>query len=359
MKNVVINGFGRIGRAFLKLALSDREALKKIKIVAINDLGELENMLYLLKYDSVYRKKVFKQIRSRVVSESEKYIVLDLYSGESVEIKYLSQKDTEKFIQEKTWEKLQVDIVIESTGAFTSADKAYFHIASGARRVVLSAPTKDTKDSQRIAETVLMGVNTEKLKDSLITSNASCTTNAVSPILAILESSLGIEKAILNTIHSYTASQRIVDSPNPKNWRLGRAGAQNMIPSTTGAAVAITKAMKNMEGIFDGVSIRVPTVAGSLADVTFITKRNTSVEEVNRILKNASQSEKWRNIFAVSEELLVSSDILGLRYTSIVDAQNTKVVGGNLVKVLAWYDNEIGYTSSLLAHTLEVSKILL
>lgn len=359
MKNIAINGFGRIGRAFLKLALNDTRAIQKLNIVAINDLGDLSNMIYLLKYDTVYNQhKVFKSVSSRIVNEEEKYLVLELQDGSKKEIRYISEKDTQKFISKKIWSDYKVDIVVECTGLFTSADKAYFHIDSGAKRVVLSAPTKDTKDSQRIAETVLMGVNLENLKNSKITSNASCTTNAISPVVAILHESLGIEKAILNTVHAYTASQRIVDGPDAKNWRLGRAGAQNIIPSTTGAAIAMTKAFTEMEGLFDGISLRVPVVAGSIADITFIAKRNTTVEEVNRILKNATKTERFKYLLAYSEEELVSSDILGLRYASIVDSLNTKVVGGNLVKILAWYDNEIGYTQTLVDHVIQVGEII-
>jgi glyceraldehyde 3-phosphate dehydrogenase len=203
-----------------------------------------------------------------------------------------------------------------------------------------------------------MGLNEEKLKDAKITSNASCTTNSASPVIAILDEAIGIEKAILNTVHSYTASQSIVDGPNKKDWREGRAGAQNIVPSTTGAAIAVTKAFTKLEGLFDGISIRVPSVAGSIADITFIAKRNTSVEEINRILENASHTERWKNIFAVSNEELVSTDIQGLRFASIADLKMTKVVDGNLVKVLAWYDNEIGYTQTLVDHVTKVAKII-
>lgn len=203
-----------------------------------------------------------------------------------------------------------------------------------------------------------MGLNEEKLKDSEITSNASCTTNAISPIMAIMSETVGVEKAILNTIHAYTASQSIVDGVSKKDWRSGRAGAQNIIPSTTGAAIAMTKAFPELEGLFDGLSIRVPVVSGSLADVTFISKRNTSVEEINRILENASKINRWRSLIAVSYEELVSSDILGLRYAGIVDAKMTKVIDGNLIKILIWYDNEVGYANTLLEHTLEVVKFL-
>lgn len=358
MKKVAINGFGRIGRAFLKLALSDERVGKEIDIVAINDLGDIENMIYLLKHDSVYHQKIFKNIESQTVNETEKYLVLTMQNGTTKKIAFISEKDTNNFIQNKIWEKYGVDIVVECTGLFVSADKSHFHIESGAKRVVISAPSKDEKNSMYHSETVLMGLNEEKLKDAEITSNASCTTNSASPVIAILDETIGIEKAILSTVHSYTASQSIVDGPNKKDWREGRAGAQNIVPSTTGAAIAVTKAFTKLEGLFDGISIRVPSVAGSIADITFVAKRNTSVEEVNRILENASHTERWKNIFAVSNEELVSTDIQGLRFASIADLKMTKVVDGNLVKVLAWYDNEIGYTQTLVDHVTKVAKII-
>ncbi|MDQ1282153.1 MAG: hypothetical protein QG630_504 [Patescibacteria group bacterium] len=358
MKKVAINGFGRIGRAFLKLAITNPEVMKEVDIVAINDLGDIENMIYLLKHDSVYRQKVFKNIESKIVSEEEKYLVVSLLSGERKEIKFISEKDTNKFVEEKIWEKLGVDIVVECTGLFISYDKSEFHLDAGAKRVVISAPSKDDKNAMHKSETVLMSINEEKLRDCKVTSNASCTTNASSPIIAILDEAIGIEKAILNTVHSYTASQSIVDGPNKKDWREGRAGAQNIVPSTTGAAIAVTKAFTKMEGLFDGISIRVPSVAGSIADITFISKRNTTVEEVNRILENASHNDKWKNIFAASREELVSTDILGLKYASIADLKMTKVVDGNLVKVLAWYDNEIGYTNTLVEHVVKVGRVI-
>ena len=358
MKRVVINGFGRIGRAFLKLAITSPLALKEIDIVAINDLGDIENMIYLLKHDSVYRQKIFKKVESRVVSETDKYLVLETLSGIQKEIKFISVKDTSEFIDKNIWQSLGVDIVVECTGLFVSADKSHFHIESGAKRVVISAPAKDAKDSMYLSETVLMGINEEKLSTCAISSNASCTTNSASPVIAILDETIGIEKAILNTVHSYTASQSIVDGPNKKDWREGRAGAQNIVPSTTGAAIAVTKAFTKMEGLFDGISIRVPSVAGSIADITFIAKRNTTVDEVNRILENASHTDRWKNIFAVSSEELVSTDILGLKFASIADLKMTKVVDGNLVKVLAWYDNEIGYTNTLVEHVVKVAKLI-
>lgn len=358
MKNIAINGFGRIGRAFLKLYLSDKNTENNINISVINDLGNIDDMIYLLKYDSVYRNKIFKHIDRKIISENEKYILLELFNGDKKEIRYISEKDTNNFIQNKIWTNFNIDIVVECTGLFASADKSYFHIESGAKRVVLSAPEKDTKDSQRITDTVLVGINEENLSKNKITSNASCTTNAISPVIAVLDEAIGIEKAILNTIHSYTASQSIVDSVNKKDKREGRAGAQNIIPSSTGAATAFTKAYKNLQGLFDGISIRVPSIVGSIADITFIAKRNTNVEEVNRILENASKTDKWQAILAVSKEDLVSTDILGLRFASIIDMQMTRVVDGNLVKVLAWYDNEIGYTQTLLDHVMKVAKII-
>jgi glyceraldehyde 3-phosphate dehydrogenase len=201
-----------------------------------------------------------------------------------------------------------------------------------------------------------MGINEDKFGTCQVTSNASCTTNASSPVIAILDETIGIEKAILNTVHSYTASQGIVDGPNKKDFREGRAAAQNIVPSSTGAAIAVTKAFPSLEGLFDGVSIRVPTPAGSIADITFIAKREVTADEVNQILMGAAQGEKWSKIFAATEEELVSSDIIGLPYASIVDLKMTRVVGGNLVKVLAWYDNEMGYTNTLVDHVVKAGK---
>jgi glyceraldehyde 3-phosphate dehydrogenase len=373
MKKVAINGFGRIGRAFLKLYFTDEFVKNQIEIVAINDLGDIDNMIYLLKYDSVYKNRVFKSVMkketpslasrelppgSKIQNTPDQYLVIELFSGKKFEIKYLSVKTADEFINKKIWKNLNVEIVVECTGLFVSADKSHFHIDAGAKRVVISAPSKDEKDSMYISETVLMNINEENLETCAISSNASCTTNASSPIIKILDEAIGIEKAILNTVHSYTASQSIVDGPNKKDWREGRAGAQNIVPSTTGAAIAVTKAFTKLENKFDGISIRVPSVAGSIADITFISKRNTSAEEVNRILENASLEEKWKSIFTITKEELVSTDIQGLRYAAIADLKMTKVVDGNLVKVLSWYDNEVGYTNTLLMHVVKVAKII-
>lgn len=357
MKKIAINGFGRIGRAFLKLLFSSEGLLNRLDVAVINDLGDIENMIYLLKYDSALKQKLFKNIKSKIVSEEEQYIVLTLNNNEEKEIRYLSIREKEYFIKNKVWSNFDIDIIIECTGVFNNADTSHFHIESGAKKVILSAPFKG-ESNMYPHETVLLEINEEKLKEANITSNASCTTNAVSPAIAILDEAIGIEKAILNTIHSYTASQALIDGPNKKGKREGRAAAQNIIPSSTGAAKTFTLVYSKLKGLFDGLSVRVPVISGSIVDLTFISKRNTNKEEVNRILLNASRTEKWRKLLAVSEEDLVSTDILGLRYAGIVDLQTTRVVGGNLVKLLIWYDNEIGYANTLLEHTLKVSKLL-
>jgi glyceraldehyde 3-phosphate dehydrogenase len=325
---VAINGFGRIGRAFYKVAQESPE----IEIVAVNDLTSLENVQYLLKYDTVYGMST------------------QTLDG----VQYISEKDPTKL----PWAKLDIDVVVESTGLFTSSDKAQAHIVAGAKRVVVTAPIKDDSMSVIRGETVLMGMNEDKLSTCQISSNASCTTNAGSPLIAILDETIGVEKALLNTVHAYTASQSIVDGPSKKDMREGRAAAQNIVPSSTGAAIAVTKVATQLVGKFDGISIRVPVVAGSIVDVTFISKKNTTTEEVNEILKKAAQDPRWKGIFTVTEEDLVSSDIVGNPHASIADLAFTRVVDGNLVKVLAWYDNEMGYTNTLVRHVVEAGKLV-
>lgn len=336
---VAINGFGRIGRAFLKVA-QDRP---EIEIVAINDLGSIESLTYLLKYDTVYGK--FKG----TVESNEGNIIVN-----GKKIKFISEKDPSGL----PWGDLGVDVVVESTGLFTSYEKAKFHIEQGAKRVVISAPSKDSEGSASVAETILMSVNEDKFGTCDITSNGSCTTNASSPIIGILNEKIGVEKAVLNTVHAYTASQALVDGPSKKDLREGRAAAQNMIPSSTGAAIAVTKAYPELTNLFDGISIRVPVPAGSIADITFIAKKDTTKEEVNQILRDAAKSEKWKGVFAVAEDPIVSSDILGDSHASIADLEMTRVVGGNLVKVLAWYDNEMGYTYTLVDHVIKTGQSL-
>jgi glyceraldehyde 3-phosphate dehydrogenase len=335
---VAVNGFGRIGRAFVKIAWERPE----IEIVAVNDLGSIDNLAYLLRHDTVYRNWDHK------VEVAGSDIVID-----GKKVKFISEKDTTKL----PWKDLDIDVVVESTGLFTAYDKAQFHIDDGAKKVVISAPSKDSDGSIK-GETILLGVNEDKFGTCDITSNASCTTNAASPLIGILHEALGIEKAILNTVHGYTASQSLVDGPAKKDMREGRAAAQNIVPSSTGAAIAVTKAFPDLEGLFDGISIRVPVPAGSIVDVTFISKRETSAEEVNEILKKAAVDPRWADIFAVTEEPLVSSDILGESHASIADLAMTRVVGGNLVKVMGWYDNEMGYTHTLVEHVIKTGKTI-
>lgn len=330
---VAINGFGRIGRAFFKLAQKEEE----IEIVAINDLGDLDNLVYLLKHDTAYGKSDLD-----IEAKDGKLVV----GGR--EIAFLNEKDP----SELPWKDFSVDVALEATGVFASYEKSKAHLDAGAKRVVVSAPVKDTPPSGIEGATVLMGVNEDKLKTCDISSNASCTTNAASPIVQILEEKLDIEKALLDTIHGYTASQSIVDAPHKKDWRRGRAGAQNIVPSSTGAASALTKAVEGVP-FFDGMSVRVPVVVGSYVDLTFVTKKETSVEEVNNILKEATKEDRWKGIFDVSEEPLVSSDIIGNTNASIADLAMTRVVGGNLIKVLSWYDNEMGYTNTLIQHVVK------
>ena len=347
--NVAINGFGRIGRAFLKIAWERPE----INIVAVNDLGSIESLAYLLRHDTVYHNW------NHDVKVSGTDLVID---GKTV--KFISEKDTTKL----PWKDMAIDVVVESTGLFTSYDKAQFHIADGAKKVVISAPAKDgdpSVSSGQVAgsapvagETILLGVNESKFGTCDITSNASCTTNAASPLIAIMHEALGIEKAILNTVHGYTASQSLVDGPSKKDLREGRAAAQNIVPSSTGAAIAVTKAFPELIGLFDGISIRVPVPAGSIVDVTFISKRPTTAEEVNTILKTAAADPRWSKLFAITEEPLVSSDILGESHASIADLAMTRVVGGNLVKVMGWYDNEMGYTHTLVDHVIKTGATI-
>lgn len=331
---VAINGFGRIGRAFVRQSFDNPE----IELVAVNDLGSLENLAYLLKYDTVYKRAPFS------VEVADGALMIN---GKSV--KFCSEKEPAAL----PWKDLAVDVVIESTGFFTDYEKANAHITAGARRVVISAPVKG--DSP-LGATVLMGLDESKLGTCAITSNASCTTNSASPVIAILDEAIGIEKAVLSTTHAYTASQSIVDGPAKKDMKEGRAAAQNIVPTSTGAAIAVTQAYTQLAGKFDGISLRVPVPAGSIADITFIAKRATTVEEVNAALRAAAKDSRWDGIFTATDEEYVSSDIIGERFASIADLGMTRVVDGNLVKVLAWYDNEAGYTHSLVQHAIKAGK---
>lgn len=342
MANIAINGFGRIGRALFKLALTRPE----LTIVAINDLGDPENLAYLLKFDSAYGR--YGQEVSVKEVEGAKYLVV---GGTSV--LFLQQKDATQL----PWKDLNVDIVVEATGVFDSYEKSRVHIAQGAKRVVITAPAKD--DDSEDARTVLMGVNDEALKTCTLSNNGSCTTNSVSPVIQILQEKLGVKKAFLNTTHGYTATQSLIDGPvKGKDYRRGRAAAANIAPSSTGAAIAVARAVQGMEGKFDGVSMRVPVLTGSLSSVVFLAKAKTTVEEINGFLEESAREERWKGIFTTTRDQLVSSDIVGDPHAAIADLSLTKVVDGDLCAVYSWYDNEFGYTNSLVMHVLKVAEAI-
>ncbi|MBU1178978.1 type I glyceraldehyde-3-phosphate dehydrogenase [Patescibacteria group bacterium] len=325
---IAINGLGRIGRIFLRQALNEKD----LKIVAVNDLGDKENLLYLLKYDSVYKK-------------------FDYDTAIINKIKFSQEKDPVNL----PWKDLDIDVVVESTGFFASYEKAEAHLDAGAKRVVITAPVPK-EDTQTVIFTP--GVNMAAAAKSKITSNASCTTNAVTPVAAIMMENPGIKKAFLSTVHGYTATQGIVDRPDYKDYRRGRAAAVNIVPSSTGAAVATTRAIPELADKFDGIAMRVPVVSGSIIDFTFVSKKLTSVEEINKIFMEASQKPEWRGVLKIADAPFVSTDILGEPYGSIVDLEFTRVVDGDLVKILSWYDNEWGYCSMLIKHIKELKKFL-
>ncbi|MBC8464822.1 MAG: type I glyceraldehyde-3-phosphate dehydrogenase [Parcubacteria group bacterium] len=341
---IAINGFGRIGRAFFKAAFARPE----LDIVAINDLSDPENLAYLLTYDTAYGRSRFD-----VRVENDMLIVSD---GEiEKEITLLSERDPRVL----PWADMDIDIVVECTGVFAGYEKSKPHLEAGAKRVVISAPVKDSPEEAGVSgATVIIGVNDEKLETAQISSNASCTTNATTPLIEILHEGLGIEKAALNTVHGYTSTQRTVDLPNPKDFRRGRAAAQNIIPTSTGAAIATSQVVPELSGLFDGMAIRVPVIVGSIADITFVASRETSVEEVNDMLRSAAEEERWLRTFSTVEEPVVSSDIIGCPYASLVDLSLTQVIGGTLVKVLAWYDNETGYANALTEHVIASAQYI-
>lgn len=323
MKRIAINGFGRIGRAALKVIMETPE----LEIVAVNDLLHIENAAYLLRHDSVYGK-YDKEV---LIHEDH------LHIGDK-KVKYFSEKNP----GDLPWKDLNVDVVIESTGFFTNREDAEKHIIAGAKTVVISGPTK-SKDTP----TVVHGVNTQDGHVNIF-SCASCTTNNISPLIEILGRRIGIKKAILNTTHAYTASQSLIDGPSKKEPRMGRAAGINLAPASTGAAIATTKALPQYVGKFDGVAVRSPVVVGSISDVTFIAERSTSVEEINEILKEESKTDRYAEVISVTDEPLVSTDIIKSTYAAIVDLEMTRVVDGDLVKVMAWYDNEWGFTNQMI-----------
>jgi glyceraldehyde 3-phosphate dehydrogenase len=323
MKKIAINGFGRIGRAALKV-ITDTDGME---VVAVNDLMSIDNAAYLLKYDSVYGKYKNK------VSINDSNLQVD-----DKKVLFLSEKDPSQL----PWKKLGIDVVIESTGKFTNRQDAEKHIVAGAKNVLISAPPRDKN-----TPIFIHGVNAPDGKVSIF-SCASCTTNNIAPVIEIIDRRIGIKKAILNTIHAYTASQSIVDSANNKRTRLGRAGAMNLIPTTTGAAKATLKALPKFDGKFDGIAVRTPVAVGSVSDITLVASRNTSAEEINKVLTEESKTNRYQLVLSVSDEPLVSSDIIQSPFAAVVDLEMTRVVDGDLVKIMAWYDNEWGFTNQMI-----------
>lgn len=328
---IAINGMGRIGRAALKV-IFDTPGLE---VAAVNDIVSIENMAYLIKYDSVYG------IYEREVSYDKENLIID-----GVKIKYFSERNPE----ELPWKENEIELVIESTGFFTTSKDAEKHIKAGAKTVIISAPT-----SSNDVPTVVHGVNSKDGNASIF-SCASCTTNNISPIVEILGRRVGIKKAIMTTVHAYTASQGIVDSPSKKNFRMGRAGAVNLVPTTTGAAIATTKALPQYAGKFDGVAIRVPIPVGSISDMTFVTERSVTIEEINTIFKEEAITNRYSKVITTTTEPIVSSDIVKSPFASTVDLSMTKVVDGDLLKVMAWYDNEWGFTNQMIRQILEIKN---
>jgi glyceraldehyde 3-phosphate dehydrogenase len=337
---IAINGFGRIGRIFFRQIYNHPE----MEIAAVNDLGDKENLLYLTEHDSVYG-----QLGSPASTWKQDF----------QKIKFLQEKEPGNL----PWKDLDIDVVIESTGFFTSYEKAKAHLDAGAKRVVITAPVKtsdvdgETSDVEKVL-TFTPNVIPGNIARYKITSNASCTTNAVNPVMAVMLKNPGIKKALLNTVHAYTSTQALVDGPCAKDFRRGRAAGINIVPSTTGAAEATIQSIPEIKDKFDGVAIRVPIVCGSIIDFTFISKRKTSKEEINNIFKKASQEPEWKGILKVSEEPLVSADILAEPFGSIIDATLTRVVDEDLVKVFSWYDNEWGYCAMLIKHIEMLKKYL-
>ena len=333
---IAINGFGRIGRNAFKIAFARTD----IEIVAINDLTDTKTLAHLLKHDSSYGEY------QKEVGYDETGIIVD-----GQHIKVLSEKEPASL----PWGAHGVDVVIESTGFFVDPAKARAHIdPAGAKRVIISGPAKGEG-----ADTIVLGVNEDKLQGdySDVVSNASCTTNCITPVMAVLESAFGIEKAMMTTVHSYTASQKLQDAP-AKDLREARAAAENIVPTTTGASIAAAQAMPALKGIFGGLSVRVPTPVVSMSDITAVLKKDVTIEEINDAFKKAAAQPFYQGILTVTEEELVSSDFKGNSHSSIVDLPLTAVIGGNLVKVVAWYDNEWGYSNRLVELTADIGRTL-
>jgi glyceraldehyde 3-phosphate dehydrogenase len=332
-KKVAINGFGRIGRLTLRQILIGQE----LDVVAVNDIAPLDNLLYLLKHDSAQTNPA---VPFEVKANRLKWF--------GREIQFTSERDPAAL----PWKELGVDIVIESTGLFTKREDAAKHLQAGAKRVIISAPSKNADF------TVCMGVNEEKLNldEHKIISNASCTTNCLAPVAKVLDEEFGITNGFLTTVHAYTASQALVDAPS-KKWRRGRSAAVSIVPTTTGAAIATTLVLPQLKGKMDGLAVRVPVAAGSLIDFVAQTEKPATVESVNAAFQKAADTERMRGILGITDEELVSADIVGSNYSAMIDAQSTMVLGDHTVKVLAWYDNEWGYARRVADLTIYVSRM--
>lgn len=326
---IAINGFGRIGRAAAKIILDQENC----ELIAINDLGDIAGLAHLMKYDSCYG------IYDKEVGFDENELIVN-----NKKIHFYSQKDPAKL----PWRELEIDVVIESTGIFLTKEMAKGHIEAGAKKVIMSAPPKDD------TPTFVLGVNADKYSDEKIISCASCTTNCIAPVMKILEDNFGIEKSLMTTIHSYTADQNLVDGPH-KDLRRARAAAINIVPTTTGAAKATFKTIPSLEGKFDGLAIRVPTPVVSLSDITVLLKENTTIEEINKVFSEAAEFTH-KGILVVTEEPVVSTDLIQNSASSIVDLPLTQVVKGNLVKVISWYDNEWGYSNRLVELAMMINR---
>ena len=331
---VAINGFGRIGRSAFKVAFERSD----IEVVAINDLTDTKTLAYLLKYDSNYGTYQYD------VSSDDTGIIVD---GKHIAV--LSERDPRSL----PWRGMYIDVVIESTGFFTKSEDASKHIQAGAKRVVISGPTKSED-----VDTIVLGANDEKITASTpVVSNASCTTNSLGAAMAILDANFGIEKSMLTTVHSYTASQKVQDAP-AKDPREGRNAAENIVPTSTGAAIAVTKVLPGLRGKFDGISMRVPTPVVSISDVTVLLSRNVTVEEINSVFIKASKEPFYQGVLTVSDDPLVSRDYIGSSYSGIVDLSLTRVVDGNLAKVCIWYDNEWGYSNRLIELVADIGRAI-
>lgn len=346
MIRTAINGYGRIGRVAHRVILE--KYLSEIEIVAINagSSTDIKGWMYLLKYDTSYGPIYSMDVSYQEKEETSKYQDLIGYLlVDNKKIPVFSQKDPSTL----PWKDLNVDVVIESTGHFTTEEKLKTHLQAGAKAVVLSAPVKDGQ-----IPTIVMSVNQDKYQGENAISNASCTTNCIAPVARVMVDNFGVEKAMMTTIHGFTSDQRLQDGGH-KDYRRARAAGQNIVPTSTGATIAASEAVPELKGLFGGLSLRVPVVVGSLSDFTFILKRETTKEEVNMIFKKAAQNPIFNGILTVTEEPLVSSDIIGSSYSSIVDLSLTQVIG-NMVKVIAWYDNEYGYANRLVEEVIMMGR---